>query len=91
MCSSDLSDNVWEWTRSLWGEDFRTPEYGYPYDPADAHRELLSAPDSVRRVLRGGSFNDLEDSLRAASRNWDFPDFRYDFIGFRVVSSRLRS
>jgi hypothetical protein len=51
----DLSGNVSEWTRSLWGEDFSKSEFGYPYDPDDAKRENLAAGNNVLRVLRGGS------------------------------------
>ena len=51
----DLSGNVWEWTRSLWGRDFDKPEYRYPYQPNDG-REDLNASNDVRRVLRGGGF-----------------------------------
>lgn len=40
------------------------------------------------RVLRGGSFNNTENNLRAANRNRNNPDNRNDNIGFRVVSSR---
>ena len=27
----ELSGNVWEWTRSLWGTDGEKPAFGYPY------------------------------------------------------------
>ena len=61
----DMSGNVWEWTGSLWGKDFSSAEFGYPYDPTDG-RENLDAPESVRRVLRGGAFTQL--SSRRALR-----------------------
>jgi formylglycine-generating enzyme required for sulfatase activity len=55
----DMAGNVWEWTRSLWGEDWQKPSFKYPYDPDDG-REDLNAPASVCRVLRGGSWYDLQ-------------------------------
>jgi formylglycine-generating enzyme required for sulfatase activity len=38
-----MSGNVWEWTRSLWGEELSTA-YMYPYNPADVEREAFDAP-----------------------------------------------
>jgi formylglycine-generating enzyme required for sulfatase activity len=86
----DMSGNTWEWTKSLWGKDFDKPSFTYPYKPSDSKRERLDAPDEVRRVLRGGSFNVVEYNLRAAVRGRITPDYRDYSIGFRVVSSRLR-
>jgi formylglycine-generating enzyme required for sulfatase activity len=86
-----MSGNVWEWTRSLWGEDFAKPALGYPYELTDARREDLEASKEVLRVLRGGSFLNSELFLRAALRNWSDPDDRDGGLGFRLVSSRLRS
>src|SRR5712692_8747240 len=51
----DMAGNVWEWTRSLWGKDWKKPEFRYPYNPVDG-RENLSAPNDVLRVLRGCAF-----------------------------------
>jgi formylglycine-generating enzyme required for sulfatase activity len=79
----DLSGNVWEWTRSLWGKDISNPEYRYPYDPNDG-REKLKAPDNIRRVLRGGSFNSYRWYARCACRYGDFPNFWNYTYGFRV-------
>jgi len=80
----DLSGNVWEWTRSLWGRGTEEPDFRYPYDPEDG-REDLEADHEVLRVLRGGSF-DLEAGLaRCALRNWDLPLDRDWDLGFRVV------
>jgi formylglycine-generating enzyme required for sulfatase activity len=64
----DMSGNIWEWTRSLWGEDLYNAGFGYPYDPMDG-REDLMAGTNVLRVLRGGSFGSDErmSALRFAS------------------------
>ena len=82
----DMSGNVWEWTRSLWGKDWQKPEFGYPYDPKDG-RETLNAPDEIRRVLRGGSFFGLQGDARCAGRDWYGPDDWVRDVGFRVVAS----
>jgi formylglycine-generating enzyme required for sulfatase activity len=81
----ELSGNVWEWTRSLWGKDS-----SYPYKPG-ASRENLDAPGDVPRVVRGGSFNYSRRGVRAACRDWDTSDFRFNLIGFRVVVSPFSS
>ena len=80
----DLSGNVWEWTRSLWGKSWEQPDFGYPYDPGDG-REDLKAERGVYRVVRGGSFLDLQWSVRCAYRLRYYPDFRLDLMGFRVM------
>jgi formylglycine-generating enzyme required for sulfatase activity len=81
----DLSGNVWEWTRSLWGTNWQEPDFGYPYDPADG-REDLGARDEMLRVLRGGAFSLDSRLVRCASR-WYYPNLRYWHLGFRVVLS----
>jgi formylglycine-generating enzyme required for sulfatase activity len=79
---ADMAGNVWEWTRSLWGEN-------YPYDPADG-RENLEASGS--RVVRGGAFGNSEDIVRCASRlsRRPLPNYRSRTDGFRVVVSPFR-
>jgi formylglycine-generating enzyme required for sulfatase activity len=80
----DLSGNVWEWTRSLWGRDVSEPQYPYPYDPADG-REDQDAGSSVFRVLCGGAFSARPGNIRCAARNRDLPNYGYGNLGFRVV------
>mgnify|MGYP000369887001 CR=1 FL=1 len=70
---ADMVGNVWEWTSSLYKD--------YPYQ-ADDGREDMSSLSS--RVVRGGSFLDNEDLVRAAFRARSSPDFRNDYRGFRV-------
>jgi formylglycine-generating enzyme required for sulfatase activity len=84
--AEDLSGNVWEWTRSLWGTSWSEPDFGYPYDPADG-RENLEAGDDALRVLRGGSFYYTAVIVRCAARGplRVVSYNRYRFSGFRVV------
>ena len=75
----DMSGNVLEWTRSLWGDNFI-----YPYDPHDG-RENLDASDNVPRVLRGGAFINDHQNVRCAYRYPYGARLFLDPIGFRVV------
>ena len=81
----DLSGNGWEWTRSLWGQGWGKPEFGYPYDPNDAGREDLAAGSDVLRVVRGGSWNSGRAGARCAFRSGSHPGSRRSGFGFRVV------
>ncbi|MFY9261729.1 MAG: SUMF1/EgtB/PvdO family nonheme iron enzyme [Gallionella sp.] len=80
----EMSGNVWEWTRSLWGKEWEKPDYGYPYQPNDG-RENLDAGGDVLKVVRGGSWSVHHDNTRCAVRFGLLPGGRHDFIGFRVV------
>jgi formylglycine-generating enzyme required for sulfatase activity len=84
----DMAGNVWEWTRSSWGEDPEEPSFKHPYDPADG-REDLEAPDTVLRVLRGGSWFHLPDFARCVLRRRHFPGSSFYHVGFRLVSPVL--
>lgn len=89
----DLSGNVWEWTRSLWGKDWQKPEFGYAYKPdyRGREREQIAASDDVLRVVRGGAFYLVSRNVRAACRFGGSPRYRGDLIGFRVVVSTFFS
>ena len=73
---SDMSGNVWEWTRS--------PYQPYPYDETD---DLETIHEDALWVMRGGSFQDTAQNVRAAVRGGADPGARRPFIGFRVVIS----
>ncbi len=73
----DMSGNVWEWTRS--------PYRPYPYD------ESLGGGDPAADalwIMRGGSFGDPEQHIRAANRGGADPGAHRPFIGFRVALVR---
>ncbi len=72
----DMHGNVWEWCRDRYR----------PYDKLENLKDffqLANQPD-IRRVLRGGSWDDFARNCRAASRDDDSPDRCYGFYGFRV-------
>jgi formylglycine-generating enzyme required for sulfatase activity len=80
----DMCGNVFEWTRSLWGRSY-DPEFMYPYSGEDTARENIHADANVRRVVRGGSWDDHRDGARCAFRYWGRPEDRNGLLGFRVV------
>lgn len=71
-----MAGNVWELTRS--------PLQDYPFDETD-DEETLAGP--ALWVMRGGSFADDVNNVRAAVRGAVDPGVRNDSIGFRVVIS----
>jgi hypothetical protein len=82
----EMSGNVWEWTRSLWGPDPAAPAFLYPYDPADG-REDPGAPRGVFRVLRGGPYLVGSRYVRCSYRGRAQPDGWNEFIGFRILAA----
>lgn len=80
----DLTGNVLEWTSSAFGEDIVRPRFGYPYDRADGREEADQQAD-VRRVIRGGGWDDATSNTRAAFRDNSPPDTGHFSYGFRVV------
>ena len=84
----DLSGNVWEWTRSLWGKDMQKPEFTYPYSDRLQERENLKADRNIYRILRGGSGLCFWGA-RCASRYRGYPGRWLNDVGFRVSLSPL--
>jgi formylglycine-generating enzyme required for sulfatase activity len=82
----DMAGNVFEWTRSLRGQEPQHPDFGYPYDPRDG-REDPSAGGYVFWVVRGGAFNTAAGHIRSGYRDKSSPNHRYGNFGFRVVRS----
>lgn len=74
---ADMAGNVWELTRS--------PLQDYPFDPADDHELQQGGP---LYVMRGGSWADELNNVRAAVRGAVDPGVRNSTIGFRLVISR---
>jgi iron(II)-dependent oxidoreductase len=82
---ADMAGNVWEWTRSLWGTDWRAPAFKYPYRFDDKRED--ETDKSSYRVIRGGSYAYDYKSVRCAIRNAD--DINDYDLGFRVCASPI--
>ena len=73
----DMLGNVWEWVQDCWHPNYnRAPIDGTTWTRGGNCR---------LRVLRGGSWWDLPDDMRAAARHWYAAGHRADEIGFRVA------
>ena len=86
----EMSGNVWEWTRSLWGKDWEEPDFRYPYDSGDG-RENLDAGRGARRVERGGSFYGSAAGVRCSARVRNGPGGITRNRGFRGVVAPIDS
>jgi formylglycine-generating enzyme required for sulfatase activity len=71
----DMSGNVWEWVQDGYHDSYQ----GAPTDGS-----VWEGKDTVR-VLRGGSWNNYPEDLRAATRGWDDAAVRYLNLGFRLA------
>lgn len=65
----DMAGNVWEWTRT-----------NYKTEKAQDDFKMVGYP-----VLRGGSWGLNREDARCASRLYDLPENRTNYIGFRCV------
>jgi formylglycine-generating enzyme required for sulfatase activity len=73
----DMHGNVFEWCEDCWNDSYR----GAPSDGS-----AWTSGDCDRRVMRGGSWSNDEQSVRAAYRNYGFTSsYRGNLSGFRVA------
>ena len=73
----DVHGNVWEWVEDCWHDSYA----GNP--PIDGSAWTAGGNCNVR-VVRGGSWGNSPQYLRAADRAWLATDGRNDILGFRV-------
>jgi formylglycine-generating enzyme required for sulfatase activity len=73
----DLHGNVRQWCQDNWHGNYR----GAPTDGS----AWQGGGDVSRRVLRGGSWNSEPSDLRVARRGLSLPEYRYNYVGFRVA------
>ena len=76
----DMAGNIWEWCEDDWHDD----EKGAPDDGS----AWIDKPRGSHRVLRGGSWFYFAGYCRSAIRYGDYPDYRGNDSGFRLVLPR---
>ncbi len=72
----DMHGNVWEWVGDCWNKRYK----GAPTDGS-----AWETGNCESRVLRGGSWSNQPEFLRAAIRYWSSTGARYYSFGFRVA------
>ena len=72
----DMAGNVWEWVA-----DWYDPNY---YSRAD-YKNPTGPPSGTSRVLRGGSWFDIQGYLRFSFRGRRYPGFTGSDLGFRCL------
>jgi formylglycine-generating enzyme required for sulfatase activity len=75
----DMHGNVWEWVEDIWHDSYD----GAPVDGS----AWLQGGDANYRVIRGGSWHNETDLVRAAVRFERERKVRFDTLGFRVARS----
>jgi len=73
----DVHGNVWEWVEDSWHENYQ----GAPADGS----AWLQGGDPNFRVIRGGSWHNESELIRAAVRVQRHHLVRFDTLGFRVA------
>ena len=74
----DVMGNVWEWCEDLYDENY------YLVSEAENPKGPESTP-MERRVIRGGSWMSFKHFLRVALRNYQNPEIKNNYTGFRCV------
>lgn len=80
----DMSGNVKEWTRSLWGLDYLQPDFKYPYIPYDEYEKFTYSP-AIYRVIRGSDFDSRIEEIRCSFRDRQGNTNSVERFGFRLV------
>jgi formylglycine-generating enzyme required for sulfatase activity len=74
----DMHGNVWEWVEDCWHVSYRDAS-------SEGSAWTTGCTDGSRRVIRGGSWFDDPQLLRAAFRLWHSSEDRNFNVGFRLA------
>jgi gliding motility-associated lipoprotein GldK len=84
----DMSGNVSEWTNSAYDESANI--FTWELNPDYSYLAKQDDPISMKRkVIRGGSWKDIEYYLLVSTRDYEYQDTAKSYVGFRCVQSYL--
>ncbi len=84
----DMSGNVAEWTNSAYDESANI--FTWELNPDYSYLAKQDDPISMKRkVVRGGSWKDIEYYLLVSTRDYEYQDTAKSYVGFRCVQSYL--
>ncbi len=87
-----MHGNVWEWVEDLYDKNYGlTPDELKNGELKNGVKDPVNNHTGWNRVFRGGSWNHYPNLLRSAERNNGGPNYRYDFVGFRLVRTPRES
>jgi gliding motility-associated lipoprotein GldK len=84
----DMAGNVAEWTISSYDESSNV--FTWDLNPDYSYNASNEDPISAKRkVIRGGSWKDIEYYLLVSTRDYEYQDTAKSYIGFRCVQNYL--
>lgn len=84
----DMAGNVAEWTKSAYDESANI--FTWDLNPDYSYNAKQDDPVAMKRkVIRGGSWKDIEYFLMVSSRDYEYQDSAKSYIGFRCVQTYL--
>ena len=84
----DMAGNVAEWTIGSYDESANV--FTWDLNPDYSYNATIEDPISMKRkVIRGGSWKDIEYYLLVSTRDYEYQDTAKSYIGFRCVQNYL--
>lgn len=84
----NMSGNVAEWTSTAYDES--NYEFFHDMNPDYTYHAMENDPPALKRkVIRGGSWKDVEFYLQVGTRAYEYQDTAKSYIGLRSVMSYL--